>query len=153
MSTSLDEYRLLGRSGLRVSPMCLGTMTFGEDWGWGAGEAECRRMLDRYTERGGNFIDTADLYTNGTSERMLGKLLKDRRDRFVVATKYSFNSRPGDANAFGNHRKHLREQLEASLKRLDTNYIDLYWVHVYDGMTPVEETSSARWTWASTISL
>jgi aryl-alcohol dehydrogenase-like predicted oxidoreductase len=143
MATTLDQYRLLGNSGLRVSPMCLGTMTFGEEWGWGASEDESRHMLDSYADRGGNFLDTADMYTNGTSERFLGKFLQGRRDRFVVATKYSFNSRPGDANAFGNHRKHLREQLEGSLQRLATDYIDLYWVHVYDGITPVEETMRA----------
>jgi aryl-alcohol dehydrogenase-like predicted oxidoreductase len=118
-------------------------MTFGEEWGWGANEDESRKLLDSYAEQGGNFIDTADGYTNGTSEKFVGKFLQGRRDQFVVATKFSFNTRPGDANSFGNHRKHLHESLHASLKRLNMDYIDLYWVHVYDGMTPIEELMRA----------
>src|SRR3954470_13401755 len=120
-TTQLDHYRLLGNSGLRVSPLCLGTMTFGEEWGWGGGKDESRRQLDLYAERGGNFIDTADLYTNGTSEQLLGEFLEGRRDRCVLATKYSFNAQPGDPNAGGNHRKNLRRALEGSLKRLRTD--------------------------------
>jgi aryl-alcohol dehydrogenase-like predicted oxidoreductase len=143
MATQLNHYRLLGKSGLRVSPLCLGTMTFGEDWGWGGGKVESQQQLDLYAERGGNFIDTADLYTNGTSEQFLGEMLEGRRDRFVLATKYTFNAQPGDPNAGGNHRKNLRRALEGSLRRLRTDYIDLYWVHVYDGLTPVEETMRA----------
>ncbi len=143
MPTQLNHYRLLGKSALRVSPMCLGTMTFGEEWGWGGSKDDSRRQLDLYAEQGGNFLDTADLYTNGTSETFLGEFLKERRDRFVLATKYTFNAVPGDPNAGGNHRKNMRRALELSLKRLQTDYIDLYWVHLYDGMTPVEETMRA----------
>ncbi|HEY7090671.1 MAG TPA: aldo/keto reductase [Tepidisphaeraceae bacterium] len=143
MPTQLNHYRLLGHSGLRVSPLCLGTMTFGEEWGWGASEGESRKLLEAYAEKGGNFLDTADMYTNGTSEKLLGKFLQGRRDQFVLATKYSFSSRQGDPNAGGNHRKHMQEALNASLKRLNTDYIDLYWVHVYDGLTPIEEMMRA----------
>src|SRR3954454_22288814 len=98
----LNEYSTLGRSGLRVSPLCLGTMTFGAEWGWGADEAASKAMLERYLDAGGNFIDTADLYVNGRSEELLGKFLDDRRHRAVIATKYTFNARPGDPNAGGN---------------------------------------------------
>jgi len=143
MSTTLNHYRLLGRSGLRVSPLCLGTMTFGEDWGWGGGKDESRRMLDAYAERGGTFIDTANLYTNGTSEKFVGEFLQGRRDQFVLATKYTFTIRPNDPNAAGNHRKNLRQSLEASLKRLNTDYIDLYWVHAWDSVTHADELMRA----------
>ena len=99
------KYRLLGNSGLRVSEISLGTMTFGEDWGWGAAKDESRKMYDAYREAGGNFIDTANIYTNGTSERLLGEFMADHRDRIVLATKYT-NAAPGnDPNAAGNHRK------------------------------------------------
>lgn len=136
----LDDYRLLGRSGLRVSPLSLGTMTFGQDWGWGADEAEARRIFDIYTERGGNFIDTASVYTNGSSETLLGKFAAGRRDRLVLATKYTLNAFfPGDPNAGGNHRKSLVQSVEASLKRLGTDYIDLLYLHIWDGLTPAEE--------------
>ena len=141
--TQLDHYRLLGRSGLRVSPLCLGTMTFGTDWKWGSDEAESRRVFDEYARRGGNFIDTADIYTNGTSERFVGKFVQGRRDDFVIATKFTFSMDAGHPNAAGNHRKHLRVALEASLGRLGTDHIDLYWVHAFDGRTPVEETMRA----------
>src|SRR5262249_23235681 len=141
--TALDHYRLLGHSGLRVSPLCLGTMTFGPDWGWGADKDESRRMFDAYADRGGNFLDTANGYTNGTSETVLGELLQGRRDQFVLATKYSMNTRPKDPNAGGNHRKNLVQALEASLKRLRTDHVDLYWVHVWDGRTPIEEVMRA----------
>lgn len=140
---ALDRYRLLGRSALRVSPLCLGTMTFGSEWGWGADESVSRAQLDLYAERGGNFIDTANFYTGGTSETLLGKFLEGRRDRFVLATKYTSNMRPGDPNAGGNHRKNLVQSLEASLRRLRTDHIDLYWVHVDDLLTPIEETMRA----------
>src|SRR5687768_14234863 len=143
MPTQLNHYRLLGKSALRVPPMCLGTMTFGEEWGWGGSKDDSRRQLDLYAEQGGNFLDTADLYTNGTSETFLGEFLNGRRDRFVLATKYTFNAVRGDPNAGGNHRKNMRRALELSLKRLQTDYIDLYWVHLFDGMTPVEETMRA----------
>ncbi|WP_276257564.1 aldo/keto reductase [Haloglomus litoreum] len=134
------RYRLLGNSGLRVSEYCLGTMTFGEDWGWGADEEGAREMLDRFADAGGNFIDTANNYTNGSSERMLGELLDGRREEFVLATKFTSATRPGDPNACGNGRKNMAQAVEASLDRLDTDYIDLLWVHAYDGMTPIEET-------------
>jgi aryl-alcohol dehydrogenase-like predicted oxidoreductase len=134
------RYKLLGTSGLRVSELALGTMTFGEDWGWGAGGDACRQMFDQYVEAGGNFIDTANNYTNGTSERIVGDLLNDHgRDEFVVATKYTINTRKGDPNAGGNHRKNLLRSVEGSLERLDTDYIDLLWVHAWDGITPIEE--------------
>jgi aryl-alcohol dehydrogenase-like predicted oxidoreductase len=141
---SVSEYSLLGRSGLRVSPFCLGTMTFGTDWGWGTDEGGAGALLSRYLDAGGNFVDTADLYTNGKSEEIVGKLLKDRgdRDRVVLATKFSFSVRPGDPNAGGNSRKHIRQALEASLRRLQTDYLDLYWMHAWDGITPVEEVMS-----------
>jgi aryl-alcohol dehydrogenase-like predicted oxidoreductase len=137
------NYRLLGRSGLRVSELCLGTMTFGEEWGWGAGGDESRKIWDRFAEAGGNFIDTADGYTNGTSEKMVGEFAASDRERFVIATKYSFNSKPGDPNAGGNHRKHLIEALHGSLRRLRLEYVDLLWVHAWDELTPVEEVMRA----------
>lgn len=136
---TLDNYRLLGHSGLRVSPLCLGAMTFGTEWGWGADEAESRRIFDVYTERGGNFIDTANKYTNGTSEEFVSRFIKGQRDRFVLATKYTLNMRPGDPNAGGNHRKNMMQSVEASLKRLQTDYIDLYWLHAWDDRTPADE--------------
>ena len=140
---SLTQYRLLGQSGLRVSPLCLGTMTFGDDWGWGSGAKESGKILDKYLEQGGNFIDTANYYTDGTSESMLGKLLSGRRDDVVLGTKYTLCMRKGDPNAGGNHRKSLMQSLEASLKRLQTDYIDLYWVHIWDRFTPIEEVMRA----------
>lgn len=133
------RYKLLGRSGLRVSELCLGTMTFGEDWGWGAPQEESRRMFDAFAEAGGNFLDTADGYTNGTSERMVGEFIASDRNHWVVATKYSFNQKQGDPNAGGNHRKNMMQALDGSLKRLRTDYVDLYWVHAWDEMTPVDE--------------
>ena len=133
------RYRLLGNSGLRVSEAALGTMTFGEDWGWGSGKEEARKVYDAFREAGGNFIDTANLYTNGTSETFLGEFMKGHRESVVMATKYS-NAVPGkDPNGAGNQRKNLVQAVEASLKRLQTEYIDLYWVHIWDGITPVEE--------------
>jgi aryl-alcohol dehydrogenase-like predicted oxidoreductase len=141
--TQLNHYRLLGHSGMRVSPLCLGTMTFGTDWGFGADLTESQRILDVYAERGGNFIDTANIYTNGSSEEFLGQLLQDRRDRFVLATKYSLNTDPTNPNAGGNHRKALVRSLEASLKRLGTDYIDLYWLHAWDYRNSIEEVMRA----------
>jgi aryl-alcohol dehydrogenase-like predicted oxidoreductase len=123
--------------------LCLGTMTFGEDWGWGAPKEESRKVYDAYLEAGGNFIDTANVYTNGTSESLLGEFMQGHRQRLVLATKYT-NAAPGtDANAGGNHRKSMVQALEASLKRLKTDYIDLYWLHVWDQITPVEEVMRA----------
>ncbi len=141
--TSLDHYRLLGRSGLRVSPVCLGTMTFGADWGWGADNDTSKAIFDAYASRGGNFIDTANFYTNGTSEKILGDLIGPDRDHFVLATKYTFSMRPGDPNAGGNHRKNMVRSVEESLRRLKTDYIDLYWMHAWDFTTPVEEVMRA----------
>jgi aryl-alcohol dehydrogenase-like predicted oxidoreductase len=138
-SLRLDHYRLLGRSGLRVSPLCLGTMTFGTDWGWGADEETSRAIFDAYAGRGGNFIDTANFYTRGTSERLVGRFVAGERDRFVLASKYTLNMNPGDPNAGGNHRKCMVRAVEASLQRLATDYIDLYWLHVWDDTTPVDE--------------
>src|SRR3990172_6669221 len=137
------RYKLLGKTGLRVSELCLGTMTFGEEWGWGASKEESRKIFDAYVDAGGNFVDTANLYTGGTSEKFVGEFLKGRRERFVLATKYTLNMRPDDPNGGGNHRKSLVQSLDASLKRLGTDYIDLYWVHAWDGMTPLEETMRA----------
>jgi aryl-alcohol dehydrogenase-like predicted oxidoreductase len=133
------KYRLLGKSGLRVSEAALGTMTFGEEWGWGSAKDESRKVYDAFRDAGGNFIDTANFYTNGTSESFLGEFMKDHRQSVVLATKYT-NANPGtDPNAAGNHRKSMVQALEASLKRLKTDYIDLYWVHIWDQITPVEE--------------
>jgi aryl-alcohol dehydrogenase-like predicted oxidoreductase len=137
----LNEYVTLGRSGLRVSPLCLGTMTFGTEWGWGSEEEAARAIFDRYLEKGGNFVDTADLYTNGKSEQLVGKFIKDAkaRDRVVLATKYTFNAETGNPNAGGNSRKNMYRAIEGSLRRLQTDYVDLYWMHVWDRVTPVEE--------------
>ena len=133
------KYKLLGKSGLRVSEAALGAMTFGDDWGWGSPKDEAHKIYETYREAGGNFIDTANLYTNGTSERFVGEFIQGHRESVVLATKYS-NAAPGnDPNAAGNHRKSMMQALEASLKRLQTDYIDLYWVHIWDGITPVEE--------------
>src|SRR6266581_6167079 len=133
------NYRLLGKSGLRVSEFCLGTMTFGEDWGWGSSKDDAKKIYDAFREAGGNFIDTANVYTSGTSETLLGEFLHGHRGEVVLATKYS-NAAPGtDPNAAGNHRKSMVQAVEASLKRLQTDYIDLYWVHIWDQITPVEE--------------
>ena len=143
------RYKLLGHSGLRVSELCLGTMTFGEDLGWGAPKDESRRMYDAFLEAGGNFIDTANIYTNGTSERFLGDFISSDRERVVLATKYTFatkppnTNRPVDVNNSGNQRKNMMQSVEASLKRLKTDYLDLYWLHGWDGLTPVEEVMRA----------
>ncbi len=137
------NYRLLGHSGLRVSELSLGTMTFGEDWGWGASKEESKKIYDAYREAGGNFIDTANLYTNGASERLLGDFMSGHRNEIVLATKYT-NAPPGkDPNAGGNHRKSMFQAVEGSLKRLKTDYIDLYWLHIWDQITPVEEVMRA----------
>jgi aryl-alcohol dehydrogenase-like predicted oxidoreductase len=123
--------------------MSLGTMTFGEDWGWGSGKTEARKIYDAYREAGGNFIDTANVYTNGTSETFLGEFIHDHRPEVVLATKYT-NAGPGkDPNASGNHRKSMIQAVEASLRRLQTDYIDLYWLHIWDRMTPVDEVMRA----------
>jgi aryl-alcohol dehydrogenase-like predicted oxidoreductase len=133
------KYRLLGNSGLRVSEAALGTMTFGEEWGWGAAKDEARKLYSMYREAGGNFIDTANVYTNGSSERFVGEFIKDDRQGIVLATKYSNALPANDPNAAGNHRKSMMHAIDASLRRLQTDYVDLYWVHIWDQITPVEE--------------
>ena len=138
---SLDSYYTLGRSGLRVSRLALGTMTFGDNWGWGAAEDTARAMFDRYLAAGGNFIDTADLYTEGASEALLGRFVEDAgvRDRVVLSTKFSYNAQPGNPNAGGNGRKNILRAVEGSLRRMRTDYIDLYLLHTWDRITPAEE--------------
>jgi aryl-alcohol dehydrogenase-like predicted oxidoreductase len=143
------RYKLLGQSGLRVSEICLGTMTFGDDFGWGASKEVCRSMFEHFADLGGNFIDTAPGYTSGSSEKILGELIASERARYVVGTKYTTSmARPNaprgkDPNAGGNHRKNLVESLEGSLRRLNTDYIDVYWVHMWDQVTPVDEVMRA----------
>jgi aryl-alcohol dehydrogenase-like predicted oxidoreductase len=135
--------QLFGRTGLRVSELFLGAMTFGEQGGVGAPPEECRRMVDAYADAGGNVIDTASNYRGGLSETIVGELLEGRRDRFVLATKYTVSRDQSDPNGAGNHRKNLVLSLETSLRRLRTDYIDVYWVHIWDALTPVEETMRA----------
>jgi aryl-alcohol dehydrogenase-like predicted oxidoreductase len=137
------RYKLLGRSGLRVSELCLGTMTFGDDWGWGAPKAESKEIFDAFIEAGGNYIDTSNNYTNGTSEKFIGEFIASDRDRFVVATKYTLSERPTDPNFGGNHRKNMFRSIEGSLRRLNTDHVDLLWLHMWDGMTPVDEVLRA----------
>lgn len=134
------KYQLLGKSGLRVSELCLGAMTFGEEWGWGSAKEESQEIFNSYVDAGGNFIDTANKYTEGTSEKYIGEFIAGDRDRYVLATKYTANTRNGDPNAGGNQRKNMVQSVEASLKRLKTDYIDLFWVHAWDPLTPIEET-------------
>ena len=136
------KYKLLGKSGLRVSELCLGAMTFGEDWGSflkGASKEESKKIFDLFVQAGGNFIDTDNVYQNGTSEKYVGEFIAPERDKFVLATKYTLTTNPDDPNAGGNHRKNLFQSVNASLKRLNTEYIDLLWVHIWDYMTPIEE--------------
>jgi len=143
---SLDHYVTLGHSGLRVSPFCLGAMTFGEEWGWGSSESDSMRILDHYIDRGGNFIDTANAYTKGHSEKIIGDhVARDpkKRDRLVIATKFMCNMFLGDPNGGGASRKGVIAQCEESLRRLQTDYIDLYWMHFWDRFTRVEETMAA----------
>ena len=137
------RYRLFGDTGLRLSELILGTMTFGEQGGVGAPPEECRRILDGYADAGGNVIDTAINYRGGASEEILGELLKGRRDEFVLGSKYTVSRNRDDPNAAGNHRKNLRLSLDMSLRRLRTDYLDIYWVHMWDRRTPVEETMRA----------
>ncbi len=142
----LDHYVTLGRSGLRVSPFCLGTMTFGEDLGWGSSVEESQRIIDRYIELGGNFLDTANFYTKSHSEKIIGDHVgrdRARRDRLVIATKFSGNLYPGDPNGGGSNRKSIVAACEQSLRRLQTDYIDLYWLHNWDVNTPIDETMAA----------
>lgn len=139
----LTNYLTLGRSGLRVSPLCLGAMTFGLDWGWGSDPEESKRIIDAYLARGGNFIDTANMYTKGHSEAIIGDHIghdRAKRDRVVIATKFMGNLYPGDPNGGGAGRKAIIQQCEQSLRRLKTDYIDLYWLHFADPFTPLDET-------------
>ncbi|MBX3182354.1 MAG: aldo/keto reductase [Polyangiaceae bacterium] len=136
-------YRLLGRSGLRVSELCLGTMSFGDEWGFGADEATSHAVLSAYEAAGGNFIDTANKYHNGQTEQICGRWLVGRRDKTVLATKYSLTMDHDDPNAGGGHKKNLVRSVEASLSRLGTDYIDLLWVHAWDHHTPYQETMRA----------
>ncbi|MBL8055593.1 MAG: aldo/keto reductase [Anaerolineales bacterium] len=133
------RYKLFGRSGLRVSELALGTMTFGEDWGWGASREVSRQLFEAYAAAGGNFIDTANRYTEGTAEKFVGEFIQADREHFVLASKYTLKMRPGDPNFGGNHRKNMVQAVRASLKRLNTDYLDLLWVHAWDFTTPVEE--------------
>lgn len=144
--TALNHYITLGRSGLRVSPLCLGTMTFGPDWGWGSTPEESKTILNRYLEKGGNFVDTANAYTKGHSEKIIGDYFKEfpeRRHRTVIATKFFGSMLTGDPNSGGTGRKAVVAACEESLRRLQTDYIDLYWMHCYDRHTPIEETMRA----------
>ncbi len=147
---SLVKFRTLGRSGLVVSPIALGTMTFGPG-AWGADDATSREIFDAYRAAGGNFIDTADIYSGGASETLVGQFIKETgsRDEVVLATKFAFNGSAsplaatqaggGNPNAGGAGAKNIHRALDASLRRLGTDYIDLYWMHIWDGVTPVEE--------------
>lgn len=137
------RYKLLGRSGLRVSELCLGTMTFGEDWGWGSSKEESQKIYETFRAAGGNFIDTANNYTNGTSEKFLGEFIASERSQVVLATKYTNGFGDGNPNGCGNHRKSMVESVENSLKRLNTDYIDLLWLHIWDFLTPPEEVMRA----------
>lgn len=136
----LTSYRTLGRSGLVVSPLALGTMTFGTQR-WGASDSDSRQIFIRYLEMGGNLVDTADIYAGGRSEELVGQYImaQQARDRIVLSTKFTWNSSPGNPNGGGNGRKHIYRALERSLARLQTDYIDLYWLHFWDMVTPVEE--------------
>ncbi|RGB35830.1 aldo/keto reductase [Rhizophagus diaphanus] len=142
---ALDDYVLLGRSGLRVSPLCLGAMTFGEQWGIGTNKEESKKVFDLYYEKGGNFFDTANMYNFGDSERFLGDYVSDKRSDVVIATKYSCNTtafqkdKRFNPNFGGNHRKSLVENLDESLKRLNMSYVDILYVHLFEYRTPIEE--------------
>jgi aryl-alcohol dehydrogenase-like predicted oxidoreductase len=133
------RYKLLGRSGLRVSELALGTMTFGTDWGWGADKFQSHKIFDTYANAGGNFIDTANRYTEGSSEKFVGEFIESDRDHWVLSTKFSLKDRNDDLNFSGNHRKNLMRSVTESLKRMNTEYIDLLWVHLWDNTTPAEE--------------
>jgi len=137
------KYKLLGNTGLRVSELSLGTMTFGDDWGWGAPKETCEQLVNTYLDAGGNFIDTANYYTNGSSEKILGDILKGKRNDIVLSTKYSLMTDRKNINSGGNQRKNMIQSVDQSLKNLKTDYIDIYWVHIIDKYTPIEETLRA----------
>ena len=143
------RYKLLGRSDLRVSELALGTMTFGPEWGWGSTKEESKKVFDTYSKAGGNFIDTANRYTEGTSEKYVGEFSAKDREHFVLATKYSLFMRREDPNFSGNHRKNMFQAVEASLKRLKTDYIDLYWLHACGTTLPRLKRLCVPWmTWS-----
>lgn len=133
------KYTLFGKSGLRVSEIALGTMTFGTEWGYGADKVESQKIFETYANAGGNFIDTANRYTEGTSEKFIGDFIAADRDHFVVATKYSLQDRLDDPNFSGNHRKNMMRSLNESLKRLKTDFVDVLWLHAWDSLTPIDE--------------
>jgi aryl-alcohol dehydrogenase-like predicted oxidoreductase len=137
------RYKLFGTRGLRVSELCLGAMIFGDTRGVGATNEGSRRIFEAFVVAGGNFIDTANTYANGMSGQLVGEFTQCERERFVIATKYTLSRRASDPNGGGNHRKNLVHSLDASLKRLKTDYIDLYWLHAWDFLTPVEEVMRA----------
>jgi aryl-alcohol dehydrogenase-like predicted oxidoreductase len=137
--SELARYRRLGRSGLRVSPLSLGTMTFGADWGWGADADEAGGIFDHYVDRGGNSIDTAVNYTAGTSERLVGRFVKGKRERLVIATKFTMARDPADPNSGGNHRLNMIRSVEQSLRQLDTDRVDLLYLHAWDFTTAPDE--------------
>jgi aryl-alcohol dehydrogenase-like predicted oxidoreductase len=133
-------YKLLGNTGLRVSELCLGTMGFGTESGWGIDEAASFEILEHFANAGGNFLDTANRYANGSSEKILGNFISTRdRDQFVIATKYSLFDNTNHPNASGNSRKNMMRSVEASLKRLQTDFIDVFYLHIWDHTTPMEE--------------
>lgn len=133
------NYKLLGKSGLKASELCLGTMGFGTEWGWGADKDTSFNILEMYTNAGGNFLDTANRYTEGTSEKIIGEYIKSNRDHYVVATKYSLHDNQTNVNASGNNRKNMMRSVEESLKRLNTDFIDLLYLHIWDHLTPIDE--------------
>ena len=133
------NYKLLGRSGLKVSELCLGTMGFGKEWNWGADKETSLKILDTFANNGGNFIDTANRYTEGTSEKIIGEFIHSNRDNFIIATKYSLHDNLTNVNASGNNRKNMMRSVEESLKRLNTDFIDLFYLHIWDNLTPMDE--------------
>ena len=133
------NYKLLGRSGLKISELCLGTMGFGKEWNWGADKETSLKILDAYAGKGGNFIDTANRYTEGTSEKIIGEFIHSNRDNFILATKYSLHDNLTNVNASGNNRKNMMRSVEESLKRLNTDFIDLFYLHIWDNLTPMDE--------------
>jgi aryl-alcohol dehydrogenase-like predicted oxidoreductase len=133
------KYQLFGHTGLRVSELCLGTMGFGTENGWGADFEGSKAVFEAYANAGGNFLDTANIYTQGTSEKFLGEFIGSDRDHYVLATKYSLKDRNGDPNYAGNHRKNMMRSVQESLKRLQTDYIDILWLHIWDFTTHPEE--------------
>jgi aryl-alcohol dehydrogenase-like predicted oxidoreductase len=133
------NYKLLGRSGLKVSELCLGTMGFGKEWNWGADKETSFQIMEAFANAGGNFIDTANRYTDGTSEKFIGEYIANNRDHFVIATKYSLHDNLTNVNASGNNRKNMMRSVEESLKRLNTEFIDLLYLHIWDNLTPIDE--------------